>query len=87
MGTNLGQLEKELQQFGKVIRLRELNEEDLPTPLRDFDYLLDRSNFLTTRYIAAKLTDAGGRYAIELVASPHKTNNKVIARLKKKYEE
>ena len=87
-GTNLVQLEKELQQLGRVVRLKEKKEEDLPAALRGYDYLIDRSNFLATRYIAVKLTDAGaGRYAIELLASPHKTNNKVTASLKKKYAE
>ena len=58
-GPNIGQLQKEMEDFGKVVRIKDAPLEQIPEPARDFDFLLEVKNFFSTRYLAARLTDAG----------------------------
>ena len=97
-GPNLGQLEKELKELGRVTWIPDVPEAALPKPMRGFDFLLDRSNFLRTNYLALRLSDAGPagttdsegrevrRYAIELVATPTGNIDKAIEKLRNKYK-
>ena len=96
-GPNIGQLQKEMEDFGKVVRIKDAPLEQIPEPARDFDFLLEVRNFFSTRYLAARLTDAGPvaatsedgrevrRYAIEFLASPYRNVEKIVNSIKAKY--
>ncbi len=50
-GPNLGQIQKELEEFGKVVRIKDTPAEDVPHQARDFDYLLEVKGILHSRYL------------------------------------
>lgn len=98
-GPNLGQIQKELEEFGKVVRIKDTPAEDVPHQARDFDYLLEVKGILHSRYLAVRIADAGPatplavdsegrevrRYAIEFLATPYKIIERIIDYIKSKY--
>ena len=95
-GPNIGQLKTELSSLGKVRDIR--GEDNLPAPMKGFDFLLDVSGLLVTNLLAVRLMDAGPagsfdsegrevrRYAVELLATPTRKIKKTISTLKEKYK-
>lgn len=58
-GTVAGGVKVELQKYGKVLRMQEINPQELPDTAGECDYFLDWSTPLRKRYIACKVDDAG----------------------------
>jgi len=58
-GTVIGGIKSELAKYGKVWKLNEIKEEELPPTTGDCDIFMDWSTPLRHRHISCKLEEAG----------------------------
>ena len=58
-GSILGEIKAEMEVYGKVLKISEIDNKELPFTTKECDLFLDFSNAFRHRYISCLLMDAG----------------------------